>query len=186
MTERDALWQAIKTEANRLGFNKIGAAPALPNPHFQVFEDWVAAGRQAEMGYLAREDTLAKRRDPRLILENCQRIICLALPYERPHATLETAPPGRGRVSNYARTVDYHEIIWEKLSQLEDFIRSSSDQPVQLKSYVDTGPVLERSYAMQAGIGIAGKNSCLLIQGTGSYFFLAEILTDLELPLDEP
>ena len=138
------------------------------------------------MGYLAREDTLAKRRNPRLILENCQRIICLALPYERPHATLETAPPGRGRVSNYARTVDYHEIIWEKLSQLEDFIRSSSDQPVQLKSYVDTGPVLERSYAMQAGIGIAGKNSCLLIQGTGSYFFLAEILTDLELPLDEP
>ena len=179
------MWQEIKTEANRLGFNHIGAAPAQPLEHFKVFRDWVEAGRHAEMGYLAREDTLLKRSDPRHILAGCQRIICLALPYERPQSDLQAAPMGLGRVSNYARTIDYHEVIWDKLSQLEDFIRASCDQPVSLKSYVDTGPVLERSYAMQAGLGIAGKNSCLLIQGTGSYFFLAEILTDLDLPLDE-
>jgi epoxyqueuosine reductase len=155
-------------------------------PHLEVFEEWVEAGRHADMGYLSRADTLNKRRDPRQILPGCQRIICLAMPYQRPQADLEKCPLGKGRVSSYARSRDYHEIIWEKLAQLEGFIQARCDEPVHLKSYVDTGPILERSYAAQSGIGIAGKNSCLLIQGTGSFFFLAEILTDLELPLSEP
>jgi len=186
MVETHALWQAIKTEANRLGFNPIGAAAALPLEHFSTFEAWIQAGRHAGMGYLTREDALAKRRDPRLILENCQSVICLALPYARSQAEMGTTHSGQGRVSAYARTADYHEIIREKLAHLEDYIRVRCGHPVNLKSYVDTGPVLERSYAMQAGLGIAGKHSCLLIQGIGSYFFLAEILTDLVLPLDDP
>ncbi len=186
MANLKAFCEQIKTEANRLGFNHLGVAPALPAPHLETFEMWVQSGRHAGMGYLSRPDTLAKRRDPRQILESCQRIICLAMPYRRPEANLEHTPSGQGRISNYARTRDYHEVIWEKLAQLENFIQKQSEGPVQLKSYVDTGPILERSYAMQAGIGIPGKNSCLLIQGTGSYFFLAEILTDLELPLSEP
>ena len=180
------LRSAIKTEADRLGFNHMGIAPALPVPHIQDYLEWVQAGRHGDMGYLAREDTLTKRADPRLILEDCQRIICLAMPYERPETGLENAPSGKGRISAYAVTEDYHEIIWEKLSQLEAFIQINTRDDVQLKSYVDTGPILERSYATAAGIGIAGKNSCLLIQGTGSYFFLAEILTDLELPVNTP
>ncbi len=186
MAVQKELWQRIKTEANRLGFNHIGVAPVLPVPHIETFESWVRAGQHADMAYLSRDDTLTKRRDPRQILEGCQRIICLAMPYRRPQTELETWPSGKGRISNYAQTQDYHEIIWDKLAQLEKFIRDCCEGAVQLKSYADTGPILERSYAMQAGIGIAGKNSCLLIQGTGSYFFLAEILTDLELPVDEP
>ena len=186
MIEAQVLWQEIKTEANRLGFNHIGVAPALPLPHIETFEAWIQSGRHADMGYLSCPDTLAKRRNPRQILEGCQRIICLAMPYRRPQAEIKPSPSGTGRISNYARTQDYHERIWENLAQLESFIESQADHPVQLKSYVDTGPVLERSYATQAGIGIAGKNSCLLIQGTGSYFFLAEILTDLELPASDP
>lgn len=180
------LRSAIKTEADRLGFNHMGIAPALPVPHIQAYLEWVRAGRHGSMGYLAREDTLAKRADPRLILEGCQRIICLVMPYERPQTDLEKAPPGQGRISAYAVTEDYHEVIWDKLSQLEAFIQANTQEDVHLKSYVDTGPILERSYASAAGIGIAGKNSCLLIQGTGSYFFLAEILIDLELPVDRP
>ena len=186
MTEIQAVWQEIKTEANRLGFNHIGAAPALPLGHFKAFQEWVHAGRHAGMSYLARGDTLRKRQDPREILETCRSIICLAMPYAQPEADLETSQPGCGRISSYARTVDYHQVIWEKLAQLEDAIRAACGGSVHLKSYVDTGPVLERSYAMQAGLGTAGKHTCLLIQGTGSYFFLAEILTDLDLPLDEP
>lgn len=186
MADLYALWQEIKTEANCLGFKHIGVAPTLPVPHLEVFEEWVQTGRHADMGYLSRADTLSKRRDPRQILPGCRRILCLAMPYQPPQADLEKRPLGKGRVSSYARSCDYHEIIWAKLAQLEGFIQERCEQPVHLKSYVDTGPILERSVATQAGIGIAGKNSCLLIQGTGSYFFLAEILTDLELPLDEP
>jgi len=73
-----------------------------------------------------------------------------------------------------------------KLSQLEAFILARSNKDIRVKSYVDTGPILERSYAASAGIGTIGKNSNLLIQGAGSYFFLAEILTNLELPIDTP
>ena len=181
-----ALCEAIKTEAQRLGFTHSGIAPALPVPHLQTFLEWVEKGCHADMGYLEREDTLAKRKDPRLILEDCQRIICLALPYQPPEAELGDRPPGKGRVSAYAVTRDYHQIIWEKLSQLETFIRAEAGENVRLKSYVDTGPILERSYASLAGIGTIGKNACLIIQGSGSYFFLAEILTDLRLPVDAP
>jgi len=180
------LKENIKTEAARLGFNHIGVAPALPVPHYQEYLDWVQAGNHAGMHYLSRQDTMTKRGDPRLILDGCQRVICLAMPYKPPKASLDDLPKGKGRVSAYAITRDYHEIIRENLTQLEDFIHARVGKRVRLKSYVDTGPILERSYASQAGIGVAGKNSCLLIQGIGSYFFLAEILTDLGLPVDEP
>ena len=186
MLNLEELYKGIKTEAARLGFNHMGVAPIHPVPHYQEFINWVEAGHHAGMTYLARQDTLKKRADPRQILEGCQRIICLAMPYKPPQAPLDECPPGRGRISNYAATQDYHQVIWAKLSQLEAFIQANTPEEAQIKSYVDTGPILERSYAAAAGIGIAGKNSCLLIQGTGSYFFLAEILTDLELPVDKP
>ncbi len=186
MEQLSKLRQAIQTEADRLGFKSMGIAPPLPSPHYQAFLEWVDAGHHADMNYLARRDTVVKRGNPEHILEGCRSIICLAMPYERPQRDLQEAPPGQGRVSAYAVTRDYHEIIWEKLTQLEEFIQSHTEGNVRLKSYVDTGPILERSYASMAGIGIAGKNSCLIIQGTGSYFFLAEILTNLELPIDTP
>jgi epoxyqueuosine reductase len=82
--------------------------------------------------------------------------------------------------------VDYHLPIWDKLGKLEAFIRQEAGESTALRSYVDTGPVLERGFAAAAGLGQTGKNACLIIQGTGSYFFLAEILTDLPLPIDPP
>jgi epoxyqueuosine reductase len=184
MLNLEELTVAIKTEAVRLGFNHMGIAPALPVPHYQAYIEWVQAGRHDGMDYMARKDTLAKRGDPRLILEGCQRIICLAMPYAPPRSTGD-CPPGSGRVSAYALTQDYHEVIWDRLNQLESFIHTHAGITVKTKSYVDTGPILERSYASTAGIGIAGKNSCLILKGYGSYFFLAEILTDLPLPVDQ-
>lgn len=180
------LRDAIKTEAKRLGFSHIGVTQAQPVPHYEALRQWVDQGYQAHMGYLSRADTLAKRSDPGLILENCQRMICLAMPYTGPQEPINNLPPGKGRVSAYALTADYHNLIQDKLGQLEQWIQSHSPGDVKLKSYVDTGPILERSFASAAGIGIAGKNSCLIIQGQGSYFFLAEILTNLELPVDDP
>lgn len=178
--------ESIKAKARQLGFTHVGISAALPVPHYQEFLDWVSAGYHVEMGYLARPDTLAKRADPGLILPKCQRVICLAMPYAPPQAELSETPPGHGRISAYARTADYHEIIQEKLRELESFIHTRTEEAVGVKSYVDTGPVLERAYANQAGIGMPGKNTNLIIPGSGSYFFLAEVLTDLALPVDAP
>jgi len=182
----ERLTTAVKTEANRLGFNHLGIAPALPVPHYREYVRWVEAGCHGDMGYLARSDTLTKRGNPQKILESCQRIICLAMPYQRPQSNLDDSPSGKGRISNYAVTQDYHEVIWEKLDQIEEFIQRAAGDNVKTRSYVDTGPILERSYASAAGLGIAGKNSCLIIKGFGTYFFLAEILTDIPLPIGEP
>ncbi|MFN2303640.1 MAG: tRNA epoxyqueuosine(34) reductase QueG [Anaerolineales bacterium] len=186
MSNANELAAAIKTEAGRLGFSPVGITAAYPAPHFDAFSDWVQAGYHARMNYLSREDTLSKREDPRLILDDCQCMICLALPYLPPKRNADAIPPGRGLISAYARIPDYHNIIQSKLTQLEQFIQQQTEDDVHMVSYVDTGPVLERSFASQAGLGIAGKNTCLLIQGRGSYFFLAEILINLDLPVDEP
>lgn len=186
MQQLKDLKSAIKTEVGSLGFTHIGVTPALPVPHFNDFENWVNAGFHADMDYLTRSDTLAKRADPGLILPGCQRVLSLAMPYHPPQAEVSETPPGYGRVAGYALTRDYHNIIWRKLDQLESFIQDYSIKKARIKTYVDTGPILERAFAAQAGIGTPGKNSCLIIPGVGSYIFLAAVLTDLMLPVDPP
>ncbi|MFU8827162.1 MAG: tRNA epoxyqueuosine(34) reductase QueG [Brevefilum sp.] len=186
MHRLSTLKQTLRTEAHRLGFTHFGVSPAHPIPHLQTYLAWVGAGRHADMGYLARPDTLAKRADPSLILAGCQRVICMAMPYDPPHAPPGETRPGWGRISAYARTTDYHLTIQDKLYALEAFIHTQGGDHISLKSYVDTGPVLERAYAVQAGLGMFGKNTNLIIPKTGSYLFLAVILTDLELPNDPP
>ena len=180
------LKEDLKTEAYHLGFTHMGVAPANPAPQYREFLAWVQAGHHADMGYLSRQDTLAKRADPGLILAGCQRVISLAMPYPAPQAPLNPSTPGLGRISAYARTRDYHETLWENLGELEAFIIDRSGGTAHVKSYVDTGPILERGYAALAGIGTPGKNTCLIIPKHGSYVFLAEILTDLALPVDPP
>jgi len=178
--------QAFIAEAQQLGFTHVGIAASHPVPHLQPYLDWVNAGHHADMHYLAREDTLAKRADPDLILDGCQRVICLAMPYNPPEAALEETHLGYGRISAYARSTDYHRVIIDKLHQLKGFLLTQAGEAVGIKSYVDTGPVLERAFAVQAGLGMPGKNTNLIIPGTGSYIFLAVMLTDLALPADQP
>ncbi len=186
MSELPALKTEIKTEAFRLGFSHFGVAPPIPVAYYPAYQAWVSEGLNADMNYLNRPDTLTKRGNPHLILDDCQSVICLALPYHRPGSPPRENRGGKGRVAAYARTADYHQIMWNLLEQLEAYIYNRAGREVSVKSYVDTGPVLERSFANQAGIGISGKNTCLIIQGSGSYFFLAEILTNLPLPVDAP
>lgn len=186
MLDLSKLKNDLKFEVQRLGFSHLGVAPALPAPRFDEFANWVEAGYHADMGYLSRADTLAKRKDPRLILEGCQCVISLAYPYQPHHASPKKAPEGFGRISSYALNQDYHITISSKLSKVTDFITTKTNGVAHIKTYVDFGPVLERGFASLAGLGFQGKNSCLIIPGTGSYFFLAEILIDLPLPMDEP
>ncbi|MBN1666178.1 MAG: tRNA epoxyqueuosine(34) reductase QueG, partial [Anaerolineales bacterium] len=182
-----ALKNAIKTEAQRLGFELVGVTSPDPPAHLEVYQAWVQAGRHAEMGYLASERALLHRADPLRILPACQSILVLGIrypaPLEQPDAE---ALSGRGQVAAYAWGADYHEVLPARLQALVAFIETRVGRAIPNRWYTDTGPLLERELAQRAGLGWIGKNTCLINPRHGSYFLLAEILLGLSLPLDEP
>jgi epoxyqueuosine reductase len=185
------LTQAIKAEARRLGFELAGVTTPDPPLHVDVFERWLAAGRQGEMAYLESERSRQRRADPRQILPECRSILVLAARYPTP----SPLPPaslnfGRGggdaEVAAYAWGADYHDVLAERLRALVEFIEAQVGRPVPNRWYTDTGPILERELAQRAGLGWIGKNTCLINPQLGSYFLLAEILLGLELEPDQP
>jgi epoxyqueuosine reductase len=166
------------------GFELSGVAAASPHPDAARYQAWVAAGSAGEMGYLT--DYRANRRNsPADLLPSVRSVICLAMFYNgpEPHST-EFDEPGRAWISRYAWGDDYHELLKQRLRQLvHDLLQV---QPFDYKICVDTAPLLERSYAREAGLGWIGKNTCLINQAKGSWFFLAEILTSLDLEPGQP
>jgi epoxyqueuosine reductase len=170
--------------AEAAGFDLSGVAAASPHRDATRYQAWVAAGSAGEMRYLT--DYRADRRnDPSELLPNVRSIICLAMFYNGPEPrSTEFDEPGRAWISRYAWGDDYHETLNRRLDTL---IRDLLEiQPFDYKLCVDTAPLLERSYAREAGLGWIGKNTCLINQGKGSWFFLAEILTSLELEAGIP
>ncbi len=178
------LKQAVKAEARRLGFMLAGVTSADPPPHYPAFTAWLAQGRHGEMAYLASDASRQRRADPRALLPDCRSILVLAAPYSAPAPAPQNA--SRGRVAAYAWGEDYHETLSDRLRQLGDFIQAQAGQPVVLRGYTDTGPLLERDLAQRAGLGWIGKNTCLIHPQTGSYFFLAELLLSIEMEPDPP
>lgn len=174
------LTHALKQEATRLGFNRIGITPAHPSPTLNAYLAWIESQHNGEMGYLARPDRIARRQDLSVILSQVRSLIVVALDYStlQPSADLLNDPT-RGRISNYAWGVDYHELMTPRLEQLAGWLRAQlpTDEAMQWRVYVDTGPILERSHAQQAGLGFIGKNTMLIHPRAGSHFFLGEILT---------
>lgn len=176
--------QWIKAEACSLGFPLAGITTPDPPPHLETFEAWIASGRHAGMGYLADPSSLQKRADPRNVFPAAKSVISLAMPY---------AASGRvavdltaGRVASYAWGKDYHDVIPARLALLADQIEVQIGCQVARRAYTDTGPILERDLAQRAGLGWAGKNTCLIHREFGSYFFLAELFLDIELEPDKP
>jgi len=145
---------------------------------------WVQAGRHGEMAYLASQRSLERRADPRRILPECQSILVMAAPYDRPPAA--AAPSGHGQTAAYAWGSDYHDVFAERLPELVAFIERQVGATVPNRWYTDTGPLLERELAQRAGLGWVGKNTCLINPEHGSYFLLAELLLGVELELDAP
>src|SRR3989338_10525921 len=188
------LTQKIKNQARLLGFDLIGIAPAKPLKNdFNYFKWWLAQGFGADMQYLYKN--LHKRENPEEILQGIQSIICCGVNYFASPSS--SSPPPRGRydrlqggahgiVSNYAHGEDYHKVLLKKLKALSAFIKKDLGVHSNTKEYVDTGAIMERSYAASAGLGWIGKNTCLINKKVGSYIFLGEILTDLELEYDKP
>jgi epoxyqueuosine reductase len=168
----------LKQHAYHLGFNLVGITRAEPSPTLSAYHRWIAAGMQGEMGYLARPDRVIRREALTNILPGVQSLVMVGLDYSTAAVPAEVlADPSRGRIAAYAWGMDYHDIMTPRLEALADWLNAESGAH---RVYVDTGAILERSHAQQAGMGFIGKNTMLIHPHRGSYFFLGEILLTLE------
>jgi len=174
----------IKQKAYELGFELAGICTPAQPAHYHTYKSWIEQNRHASMHYLGNERALHMRAHPNHLMPECRSILVLGKIYlPAAHENLHT---GSLKVAAYAAGDDYHDILPERLRELMHALESWVDQPICHRIYTDTGPLLERDLAMQAGLGWIGKNTCLIHPGIGSYFFLAEILLDLDLPADPP
>jgi len=198
----------LKAEATRLGFSLSGVAPATEADGFARFQDWLARGYAGEMSYL--EKHAEKRRHPAGALESVRSVVMLGLEYGagfgirdsgfREDKEQTTSPGGSlfsplnpesripnpaGRVASYAQGPDYHRFVWDRINSLAEWLEVEVPG-CQTKAVADTAPLLERDFARRAGLGWVGKNTMLINPRRGSFFFLAAILTDVELKPDEP
>lgn len=177
---------SIKAEALRLGFSACGIAKAEPvdEATANAYRAWIDKGNQANMSYL--ENNLEKRLDPTLLMPGAKSIICLALNYY-PEKKLTD---NQYKFAYYAYGQDYHDVMKKKMRELFQHIQNLcsavSPSPITSLLCVDTVPILDRYWAMRAGLGWIGKNSNLIIPRAGSFFFLCEILVDIELKYDSP
>lgn len=181
MTNMD-LKDQIRSIFRRHGFPWLGfTRPEVPAVDLAVLDTWLERGDAAGMAYMSRGDTLAKRRDPRLLFEPVRTVLVAAYPYPPP-----PVPPGSPRIAAYTAGIDYHHHLPGRLDRAMEEVQELAGQPLRWRSFTDSAPILERSLAVQAGLGWVGRNSLVLIPGYGSWFLLAEVFTDLDIPADEP
>jgi epoxyqueuosine reductase len=179
-----ALSARIRIRAREMGFDLVGIAPAHASAHGDAYERWVARGMHGEMAYLSREDAVSKRKDPAVLVPGAKSAVVVGLRYYVPDSDPAAASDAaRGIVARYARGDDYHELMKERLIALQEWICAEL-LPAGGRAYVDTGAVLERELAQRAGIGWQGKNTMLIHPRRGSYYFLGEVLLDVELEHD--
>lgn len=173
--------ELIRAKALELGFDDCRFTSAAPPEHAPEFREWIAAGKHGAMGYLERN--AFKRVEPNAVLDQARSIITLATSY---HTAEAQSASGEGLIARYARFADYHDVMAERLRTLNDFVNAQGGEGTRSLWYVDTGPLLERDLAQRSGLGFAGKHTNLISRKLGNWFFIAEIITTLELPPDEP
>ena len=177
----DTIW--ITDRAKALGFDLCGVAAATRFPEMGQTEAWLAKGYAGEMKYLADP----RRNDPQNVLHGVRSVIVCALNYNTPHPRSTELPnephtsEPHGWISRYAWGDDYHDVLRSKLNGLVVALKERFDEPFETLAYADTGPLQERIFAKHAGLGWLAKNTLLLNQALGSWFFLGAILTTLDL-----
>jgi epoxyqueuosine reductase len=184
----DALETRLKAEAHRLGFARVGIAPASEADGFERLQAWLDHGYAGEMVYLHR--FAEQRRHPRGVLLQVRSVLMVAMRYAAddpadapsPRAHPQAVPV---RIARYARGPDYHGVIWDRLNALRAWLEQQVPECVA-RGVCDTAPLLERDFARRAGLGWFGKNTMLIDKREGSYFLLGALLTDLELAADAP
>ncbi len=174
----------VKRLAHECGFELAGIARAAPNGDVPRYLDWIARGAAGAMSYLT-DRRAAVRADPRNLLPSARSILSVGKLYDSPHPrSTEFTASELAWISRYAWGSDYHDLMRRQLNTLVERIREHAQ--FEWKICVDTAPLLERSYARDAGLGWIGKNTCLINQHAGSFLFLGEVLTSLDLEPDAP
>lgn len=171
----------IKEEAQRLGFSFCGVSKAeFLEEEAPKLEKWLQQGMQGKMGYM--ENHFDKRLDPTKLVEGSKSVISFLYNY---HTDKQQTDPNAPKISSYAYGTDYHFVVKDKLKQLLHFINDTIGE-VHGRAFVDSAPVMERAWAKKSGLGWTGKHSLLINKQQGSYFFLGELIIDLELEPDAP
>ena len=179
--ESQELTQQLKQRALELGFEAVGVAPVSAIPPERLRE-WLRRGYHGKMAYMERHTE--RRLDPSQVLQGARSILSLALNYHYPYQ-LPYDQPDRGAISRYASGTDYHSVLEEKLRKMMETI-SRLCPHAKGRIYVDTGPVMDKHWAAQSGLGWLGKHTNVLNRELGSWFFLGEILLDVPLDYDQP
>lgn len=171
----------IKTEAKKLGFSGCGISKArFLSEEAKNFEKWLSNGYQGSMSYL--EKNIDKRLNPTILVPGSKSVISLAFNYFPPKKLIDN---NNFIISKYAYGRDYHKVLKKKLKKLFFLMREKIGN-IEGRVFVDSAPIHERAWAKLSGLGWVGKNSLLINKNQGSFFFLAEIICDLELEYDEP
>ncbi len=172
--------QLIKTEAKRLGFLSCGVSKAqFLEEEAPRLEKWLNQNKHGEMQYM--ENHFDKRLDPTKLVDDAKSVVSLLLNYY----PSEQQNPDSYKISKYAYGMDYHFVIKDKLKSLLHFIQQEIGE-VHGRAFVDSAPVLDKAWAAKSGLGWMGKHSNLLTQQVGSFYFIAELIVDLELEYDTP
>ena len=174
----------LREKALNLGFDLFGVVPISRSKTIEIYRDWLKKGYAGTMEYLERHSEL--KEDPRNLLPETISMVALGCNYNTGKPSKESQEPSKARISRYAWGDDYHKIIHSKLKALEYYLCNELNVSNHTRSFVDSGPVLEREMAQRAGLGWFGKHSNLINVEKGSWFFLAEMLVDVELKIDEP
>ena len=173
--------QFIKREAKALGFLSCGIAKAgFLEEEAPKLEEWLRQGRHGQMKYM--ENHFDKRLNPTLLVPGAKSVITLLFNYYSEEKQQDASAP---KISQYAYGEDYHHVIKQKLRQLLERLRDNIGA-IEGRVFVDSAPVMDKAWAQKAGLGWVGKNTNLIAKSTGSFFFIAEIISDLDLPADLP
>ena len=190
MSNTDISSELIKRIAHQSGYDLVGFAKCTPlEIEIDKLKKWLDADKHASMSWMSRN--MDRRGDPSLILKDCKSVIVVAVNYQQqPNSETEMQPfkdnQLNGKIASYAINKDYHYTMQKMMKQFCQNVNSSIDRDLQMRWYVDTGPVMEKAWAQRAGLGFIGKNTCLINRQKGSWFFLGVILTDIELKPDTP
>jgi epoxyqueuosine reductase len=180
----DELARDIKRWGNELGFQHVAITDASPGAHNDHLERWLERGFHGEMEYMSRH--LALRREPSRLLSGTKRVISARMNYlpDRTQPLKILGDRRKAYVSRYALGRDYHKVVRRRLARLASRIEREA-QNATVRAFSDSAPVLEKGFAEKAGLGWIGKHTLVLTREAGSFFFLGEIFTDLELPTDD-
>ncbi len=180
MNDRNELSDRVKQYARQLGFHKVGIAHVDPVPPSSVgLQNWLSQGYQADMAWMENP----KRQDIYQVMPAVRSVVCVALNYY----TTTTRPHGSkyAKISRYGWGRDYHKVLHKRLKALATWLETQGED-VQARYYADTGPVSDKVWAERAGLGWIAKNGNLITREYGSWVFLGEVLTNLELLPDRP